>query len=304
MRFIRGLLAGSKTYPETLIPRALIAVLAGASLGGCGDLTEPASVAASLEILAGDGQEEYFFTSLPDSLRLMVRDSEGSPVRGAVVTWNTGFNSGAISPSVDTSDALGVVAAQWSFRDASGKTATLGTHTATATVAGVVPATFTAYAREGVKLRSVAITPDSVDVTSSSATVNVKMRFTNDWSQLDSVISVIFYDPTAVGATTFDVLVAGLKLSSGIRADGIWEGTTTVPMGAEGGVWTLGRITVGWGCGSTNRMEIFDPWLKSMGMPYQLHVTGGPPRPALLPAMPGPMRSTAPLETSLRRSCS
>lgn len=285
--------------------RTLLAGLVVIGVAACsGDLTEPATLPAALEILAGDDQEELYYTSLPDSLRLMVRAGDGKGVPGVVVTWKTGVTSGVISPSVDTSDGLGVVSAHWSFRDASGKTAALGTHTATATVAGVGSATFKAHAREGVKLRSVAITPDSVNVTSTPATVNVKMRITNDWSQLDSVISVVFYDPAAEGATVFDVLAAGLKLSSGTRADGIWEGTTTVPKGAKNGVWKLGRITIGWGCGPANRMTIFDSWLKSMGMPYQLRVTGGSPAPALLPAVPGAMPGFAPLDGTLRLSCS
>lgn len=292
---------------RTRIRQNLFALLIVGVAAACsGDLTEPAPamVPASLEILGGDDQEELFFTSLPDSLRLMVRASDGKGVPGVVVTWKTGVNSGVVTPSVDTTDGFGMAAASWSFREPSGRTATLGTHTATATVAGVGSATFKAHAREGVKLRSVAITPDSVNVTLTPATVNVKMRFTNDWSQLDSVISVVFYDPTAEGAAVFDVLVAGLKLSSGTRADGIWEGATTVPKGAESGVWKLGRITIGWGCGSDNRMTFFDSWLKSMGMPYQLHVTGGAPAPALLPAEPGAMPGFAPLDGSLRLSCS
>jgi hypothetical protein len=254
--------------------RLLSAVLVVGGLAACADSTAPGTAPASIEIVAGDGQEALRYETLPDSLRVRVLDRDGNPLPRVRVDWTA--TSGAISPSSTESDDAGVAAASWSFYAAATGFSSLGSHHATATVEGAGSATFAGYVREGVVLRGVWITPDHVNVASSDASVTVSVWATDDRTTLGIAYgSVQFYNPTAT-STDFESFFEALALSAGTPADGVWKATITVPQGAETGAWTLGRVTLGWGCGSARRVSYLDGQLQSLGMPYQLHVTAEP----------------------------
>jgi hypothetical protein len=256
------------------VVRLLIAVLLAAGIAACAGSTEPTHLPAFIEIVDGDGQEALGNQTLPDSLRVRVTDRDDLPVPGALVEWTA--TSGAISPSTTTTDASGVAAARWAFYDPVTGWSAVGTHRATATVPGAGSVTFTSHAKAGVVLRALWIAPDSVNVAASAASVAVTLHATDDRTGLGlSYVSVQFYNPTA-NSTVFESLWKPLDLTAGTPADGAWKGTITVPQGAETGVWTLGRVTLGWGCGPARRIELFDSHLQSLGLPYQLIVTAAP----------------------------
>lgn len=274
------------------VVRLLIAVVVAAGPAACADSTDPGNIPASIEIVDGDGQEAVHTQALPDSLRVRVKDRDGTPLAGVLVDWTA--SSGAISPSPSTTDASGAAAARWVFYRPETGWSSVGTHHATATVAGAGSVTFTSHAKEGVVLRSVSITPDRVNVFSGPASAIITVHATDDRTGLGLIYgSVTFYNPTET-QTVFETLHDPLELVSGTPADGIWEATIVVPQGAETGAWTLGRLTLGWGCGPSRRMELFSTALQSLGMPYELTVTAEPEAPVVLRAGRAPQDTSTP----------
>ncbi|MDQ4079747.1 MAG: hypothetical protein M3125_03240 [Gemmatimonadota bacterium] len=167
-------------------------------------------------------------------------------------------------------DSLGTAVAQWSWYAPQTGYVTPGTYTATALIAGVDSVTFTGYARVGVVLRELEITPDTVTVESGPATVMVTLRATDDRTAFGlEYASVQFFSPP-------DAPPAGwllpLTLVSGTPADGVWQGSITVPQGTHAGDWEIIRVNLGWGCGGANRVELTGPKLTSLGLPLTVHV--------------------------------
>lgn len=104
-----------------------------------GGSVPPAQVIA----VSGGGQEGPVGAKLPNLLVIKVTDARGKPVVGSSVTWAVVAGGGTLSDSVSTTDAQGLTQVEW----------TLGTrveqNTATASVSGLSPATFTATAKAG-----------------------------------------------------------------------------------------------------------------------------------------------------------
>ncbi|MGK2935610.1 MAG: hypothetical protein ACSLFE_10265 [Gemmatimonadaceae bacterium] len=171
---------------------------------------------------------------------------------------------------------------------------------------------FTGHTRAGVVLRSVSITPDRVNVASSAATVRVVVRATDDRTSLGlDYVSMQFYNVAnpSVGAADHESWFAVFNRTSGTLADGVWEGTITVPQGSESGERKL-SLTLSWGCGPANRKSVYDQQLRSLGMPDQVTVTAEEAsQPDVLPGLrssEGSLRSspafTGP-DGSLRLNC-
>lgn len=281
--------------------RFLSPILIVGGLAACADSTAPGNIPASIEIVAGDGQEALAHETLPDSLRVRILDGDGNPLPGVRVNWTA--SSGAISPSSTETDAGGVGSTSWSFYSPSTGYSVLGNHRVTATVEGAGSTTFTGSVREGAVLRGVWITPDHVNVASSDASVTVSVWATDDRTTWGIAYGYVqFYNPTAT-STDFESLYETLALSAGTPADGVWKATITVPQGAETGAWTLGRVAVGWGCGPSRRREYFDTHLQSLGMPYRLHVTAEPENARATAARRDPTTSHAAAAAPIAFSC-
>jgi alpha-tubulin suppressor-like RCC1 family protein len=95
--------------------------------------------APATAVAAGDGQRGLTGSALGSSLAVTVADSSGRPTPGVVVTWTPG--AGTVSQAVDTTDAGGRSAVAWTLPAAP------GIYTATATVPGLPPVSFTATAQ-------------------------------------------------------------------------------------------------------------------------------------------------------------
>jgi hypothetical protein len=160
-------------------------------------------------------------------------------------------------------------------------------------VVNVGSVVFTGYARAGVAIQELVLTPDVVNVGADSAQVTISVHVTDDRRAFGITHGAAqFYNPTAT-QTTFKSLLTTLRLVSGTPSDGVWRGTLTVPKGAEAGAWPLGRLTIGWGCGGPNRVELFDSELKSFGLPHLLQVNTTLATHASLAANSEPTRAFA-----------
>jgi alpha-tubulin suppressor-like RCC1 family protein len=72
-------------------------------------------VAAQVIILTGNNLTAPPSTTLPDSLRVQVKDRFGNVISGATVTWTPGAGSGTASPGSSVTDANGKAATTWTL---------------------------------------------------------------------------------------------------------------------------------------------------------------------------------------------
>lgn len=124
-------------------------------LQACSDSgTEPSSPAA-LVAGGGDTQTGTVGAALATPLLVRVSDQRGQPMSGVPVTWSVTAGGGSLSPASTTTTASGEATSTWM----------LGTsveqNTATATVAGLSPVTFTATGEAG-PVTQLILSPDSV----------------------------------------------------------------------------------------------------------------------------------------------
>jgi hypothetical protein len=123
---------------------ATLALAAGMALPACSDsVGAKVGPAANLAIVGGNGQSGAVGTVLAQPLVVKVTDAKGRAVKGAQVTWSTPAGNGTVAPATVATDTAGQAMALWTLP------ATTGTMTATATVAGLAPVTFTATSTAG-----------------------------------------------------------------------------------------------------------------------------------------------------------
>jgi len=134
---------------------ALLAATVIAQMIACGDASGPkAGPPASIVPVLGNAQRTAEVGSkLGQPLTIRVSDSQGRNLAGVTVAWNT--SSGAFTASSSLTDASGVAMAEWTL----GLVA--GAQSATATVAGLSPVTFTASAIPG-PLAQIILSRDTV----------------------------------------------------------------------------------------------------------------------------------------------
>ena len=106
---------------------------------GTATVTVTAPPAATLDIVQGATQQGLLNRPLADSLVVRVRAANGSAVAGVAVSWATA--AGTLSATNAVTDAQGVARVQFTPSAASAS--------ATATVAGLTPVTFSATSRAG-----------------------------------------------------------------------------------------------------------------------------------------------------------
>ena len=94
----------------------------------------------TLARLSGDEQQGPAGVALAEPLMVLVRDQNGEPFAGAVVTFSVTAGGGALSTTTATSDAYGRAATVLMLGSQP------GANTVVATVAGIEPVTFTATA--------------------------------------------------------------------------------------------------------------------------------------------------------------
>jgi hypothetical protein len=136
----------------------LIAFLVAAVIAlmiACGDASGPNAGPAATIVPVPDAAQgvSEVGTKLEQPLMIRVSDSQGRNASGVTVAWST--SSGTLSVSSSVSDASGVAAVEWTLGTL------VGTQTATATVTGLKPVTFTAIATVG-PLTQIILSRDTV----------------------------------------------------------------------------------------------------------------------------------------------
>lgn len=121
--------------------RAAILGVIFASLTCSDGTTPPQPVATSLVITGGNNQAHEAGQALPDSLTVVARSADNTPVAGVQVTWTITGGAGSVSPATSVTNANGLA----QTRRTLGPTA--GVHGTSATIAGVTAAEFTSVAR-------------------------------------------------------------------------------------------------------------------------------------------------------------
>src|SRR5258708_7401462 len=107
--------------------------------------------------------------------------------------------------------------------------------------------------------------PQSVDVTNGTATFNVTIQATDDYSGVSGVgVEWISMDGKIVVGN-------GMSVSSGSNLNGTWTGTVTVPQFVDPGTWNISVLEVADNGG--NLKSYYQSDLQALGYPTTLQVT-------------------------------
>jgi plastocyanin len=107
----------------------------------CGDTGPTTPVASTFTLFGGNNQVSPAGQQLATALGVIARNTSGNPVGGVTVNWAVTSGGGSVAPMSTTTDSGGRASSNWTL----GPNA--GTQTATATVTGLAPVTFTAIGR-------------------------------------------------------------------------------------------------------------------------------------------------------------
>jgi alpha-tubulin suppressor-like RCC1 family protein len=224
--------------------RALRGLLVLVLLAGCDD---PASAPVpTLLTVAGGGQTGAAGAALAQPLVARVTDEDGDPVRGVVVRWTV--TAGTVAPDSVETDAQGEARAVWTLGGATGQ------QTATATAAGLNPASLTATATAAAAAQVVA-RPDSL-----------ALSLVGDTATLRVTAADRFGNAVGVAFTSLDPAVATVSAEGVVSAAG--NGTTrivvtsgavadTVPVRVRIAVFTSVSAGINHTCGVTEEGEAF-----------------------------------------------
>ncbi|MBI4544536.1 MAG: Ig-like domain-containing protein [Gemmatimonadetes bacterium] len=119
--------------------------------------------AATVAKLKGDGQSATVSAAVTDSLTVKVTDAFGNSVSGVTVAWAVSAGGGAVSPTSATTDANGQAQTRWTLGT------TIGANTATATVSGLLAASFSATALAGAAASVAKVSGDAQSATVGTA---------------------------------------------------------------------------------------------------------------------------------------
>jgi hypothetical protein len=128
-----------------------------ASTIACGDASGPETRApAIVTLVSGDAQlSPVVGSKLPLPLTIKVSDAQGKGLSGITVTWATG--SGSLNPTSSVTDANGTASVEWTLGTVAGQ------QSATATVTGLKPVTFSVFAVPG-PLSQIILSRDTVEL--------------------------------------------------------------------------------------------------------------------------------------------
>lgn len=127
-----------KTFPRFSGRVAIVTALWG--LAGCGGDSGGPITPRTLAVTGGNLQQGCFSQPLPESLEVTLTGSDNKPFAGASVAWQVTSGAPTLSRALDTTDAAGRSRVQLTLGFA------LTPATATATVTGLAPASFSAAA--------------------------------------------------------------------------------------------------------------------------------------------------------------
>lgn len=199
-------------------PLAFAALVVAAAIAGChSDTTAPSTQASAIAPSTTPAATAVVATAIPGPA-VLVTSSGGTPVEGAVVTFAVTAGGGVIQYGTATSDAQGVASAGlWQIGPK------VGVNTATATVEGVAPLTFTVSSLPGSASKiSANVGSGQQGAPGSTLPTQLTARVTDAGGNGKPGVAV-----------TFAVISGGGSLSS-------TQATTDVNGDAISGQWTLG----------------------------------------------------------------
>lgn len=209
-----GLATVTWTLGTVLGANKAVAILQGSYVLDSAVFTATAGVgpASLLTAVSGSAQSGRVASQLAQSLTVNVKDQFGYPVPGKRVTWAAGLFSGTVTAVADTTDASGNASANWVLgTTASGQTAT-------ATITGLAPVTFTATGTPDVS-RVLTTTASNAATASAGSTVGtLTVQVADKYGNLIAGENVTFSD--SVGGGTLSV--ATVATSAGGLASTSW----------------------------------------------------------------------------------
>jgi hypothetical protein len=240
---------------------------AGTVTAGVGTLPPVAFTATAVPVATVTLSRASAAVGRGDTLRLVAtpRDAAGNPLSGRAVRWSTS------APSTAAVSEAGVVTGI-----AYGKaTVTAASEGQSASAA----LTVTAEDLTPPKLKGLAFSPSSVDVTSAPAKVEVVVTAADAGSGIE-LFTILFSAPK--GSPTWfcgNHSGGGGSPAGGSAADGVWKCTLTIPQGAVPGSYALSYLSLF--DAARNRVVYDEFQLRAAGFPSTLAVvnTGPPPAP-------------------------
>lgn len=159
-------------------------IISAAVLTGCGDdgITLPDErAAAAIDISAGDAQEATVGTALPQPVRALVTDAQGSPVANQRVDF-AASGGGTADPASAQTDANGVASTEWTLGTTSGAQTLTARPVGNGAASVSATATATATAGPAATMAAVSGSPQSAVAGTSLANpliVQVEDQFGN-----------------------------------------------------------------------------------------------------------------------------
>lgn len=181
----------------------LLAIMIGCASGDDTPIGPEAGPPADLEIISGDGQSGTVGQVLADQIAVRITDASGRRVSGVVVSFSTADPGGSFAPAATATDVQGVARTAWTLGRKSGLA------TATATVDGLMPETFSATALAGPAAQMVAVAGNgqSAEVGSAVAIAPTVEVLDTDGNLLVGV--VVTFEPSGGGTVTPGSAVTG-----------------------------------------------------------------------------------------------
>ena len=162
----------------------------------CGDSSGPSIDPATVMLISGDAQPTpEVGTKLPMPLTIRVSDAQSHSLAGITVAWST--KSGTLSAPSSVTDANGTASVEWTLGTVA------GTQSATATVTGLKPVTFTAIAVAG-QATQIILSRDTVQLLGVGDTFRLNARAADKYGNtVVQATNVESDDTTIVTADNF-----------------------------------------------------------------------------------------------------
>jgi hypothetical protein len=177
--------------------RLFVVGAAVAQITACGDASGPKSgPPATIVLIAGNSQpSQEVGTRLPLPLTIKVTDAQGQNVSSATVLWST--SSGSLSASTSLTNIEGAASVEWTLGPLA------GTQTATATVTGIPPVSFTQRAVAG-PLAQIILARDTIRLLGIGDAFRLTARTADRFGNtVFDALTVESTDPSIVTADNF-----------------------------------------------------------------------------------------------------
>lgn len=207
------------------IPFGALIVLVSA----CGDSSGPTTkTPTDLVLVSGDFQPAAEVgTKLPQPLSVKVADAQGRGVAAVQVAWAT--KAGTLSTASSITDGNGMASVEWTLGTLA------GSQTATATVTGVKPLTFTALAVAG-SASQIILSRDTIELLGIGDSFRLTARAADKYGNNVSIPAVVEAMDTSI--------VSVFNLSGGALVVALASDKTTSLRVSAGSLEKIGKVVI------------------------------------------------------------